>query len=241
MLFERVYEGDRTHVYGWFERYRQYCQNNSLFDACDLVHNLYSRSLQLNADPSRRFAQYIIHQIYVDETQDFTQAELALLTSTCAWANRMFFTGTNLLIQLLLESFSLLTEFLKTFVYNKTTNSHTPFSSLGDTAQCIMYGISFRFADLKSLFYGVQCDCETQLLELARMRRKKLLPAQVRRLVESRVRIPSRIYQLVHNYRSHNGVLRLASALIDILISYFPESIDRLKRDQGIYVCIIPI
>ena len=97
-----------------------------------------------------------------------------------------------------------------------------------------MYGISFRFADLKSLFYGVQCESERQLQEMARLRAKRLQPEQIRRLVEMHVRIPSRIYQLVHNYRSHNGVLRLASALIDILLAYFPESIDKLKRDQGI-------
>jgi hypothetical protein len=53
--------------------------------------------------------------MYVDETQDFTQAELYLLISICRNPNGMFLTG--------------------------------------DTAQGIMRGISFRFKDLRTLFY----------------------------------------------------------------------------------------
>ena len=36
---------------------------------------------------------WIIHQIYVDETQDFTQAELCLLLRACHSPNEMFLTG----------------------------------------------------------------------------------------------------------------------------------------------------
>lgn len=36
---------------------------------------------------------WIIHQIYVDETQDFTQAELCLLLRVCHSPNEMFLTG----------------------------------------------------------------------------------------------------------------------------------------------------
>lgn len=61
------------------------------------------------------YIPWTLHEIYVDETQDFTQAELALLVSLGHDPNKMFLTG--------------------------------------DTAQSIMRGISFRFIDLKSLFY----------------------------------------------------------------------------------------
>lgn len=37
--------------------------------------------------------KWIIHQIYVDETQDFTQAELCLLLRVCHSPNEMFLTG----------------------------------------------------------------------------------------------------------------------------------------------------
>ena len=37
--------------------------------------------------------EWVIHQVYVDETQDFTQAELSLLISCCQNPNDMFLTG----------------------------------------------------------------------------------------------------------------------------------------------------
>lgn len=62
-----------------------------------------------------RINNWNINEIYVDETQDFTQAELYLMLHICQNPNDMFLTG--------------------------------------DTAQGIMRGISFRFKDLRSLFY----------------------------------------------------------------------------------------
>lgn len=58
------------------------------------------------------------HELYVDETQDFTNAELCILIQLCLIPNRIFLTG--------------------------------------DTAQCIMQGISFRFKDLRSLFFEIK-------------------------------------------------------------------------------------
>jgi hypothetical protein len=37
--------------------------------------------------------KWVIHQIFVDETQDFTQAELCLLLGICQNPNDMFLTG----------------------------------------------------------------------------------------------------------------------------------------------------
>jgi hypothetical protein len=78
----------------------------------------------------------------------------------------------------------------------------------GDTAQTIAKGSVFRFQDLTAMVYrevsGVDPD-----------------GAQ---LVEER---------LAHNYRSHNGILRLAASVIDLLYAYFPESVDRMERDHS--------
>ena len=41
-------------------------------------------------------------------------------------------------------------------------------------------------------------------------------------------------HKLTHNYRSHTGVLRLASA-VDVIYDYFPDSIDRLEPDRGLF------
>ncbi|XP_074006564.1 TPR and ankyrin repeat-containing protein 1 isoform X1 [Numenius arquata] len=84
----------------------------------------------------------------------------------------------------------------------------------GDTAQSIMKGVAFRFSDLRSLFHYASKNS---------MNKKQ------------RVRKPKRIYQLYQNYRSHSGILRLASGVVDLLQHYFPESFDRLPKDRGLF------
>jgi hypothetical protein len=166
------FRGDRHIIYDMFLRYLHLKQQKSLFDIGDLVFHLYNRMKEHTGE------EWVIHQIFVDETQDFTQAELCLLIRCCQSPNHMFLTG--------------------------------------DTAQGIMRGVSFRFEDLKSLFY------------YARESMKALGKT-------SAVEVPRRLYQLTHNYRSHAGNLRLASSIVDLMVAFFPESFDRLQRDQGLF------
>ncbi|XP_009953660.1 PREDICTED: TPR and ankyrin repeat-containing protein 1, partial [Leptosomus discolor] len=84
----------------------------------------------------------------------------------------------------------------------------------GDTAQSIMKGVAFRFSDLRSVFHYASKNS---------MNKKQ------------RVRKPKRIYQLYQNYRSHSGILCLASGVVDLLQHYFPESFDRLPKDCGLF------
>uniref|UniRef100_A0A8C5IQJ4 Tetratricopeptide repeat and ankyrin repeat containing 1 n=1 Tax=Junco hyemalis TaxID=40217 RepID=A0A8C5IQJ4_JUNHY len=84
----------------------------------------------------------------------------------------------------------------------------------GDTAQSIMKGVAFRFSDLRSLFHYASKSSVSK---------------------KQRVRKPKRIYQLYQNYRSHSGILRLASGVVDLLQHYFPESFDRLPQDRGLF------
>lgn len=69
----------------------------------------------------------------MDETQDFTQAELTVLIRLAQNPNDMFLTG--------------------------------------DTAQSIMRGVSFRFSDLKTLFFyakqSLRARGKTRLLEVS--------------------------------------------------------------------------
>lgn len=44
-----------------------------------------------------------------------------------------------------------------------------------------------------------------------------------------------KVHQLTHNYRSHAGILSLASSILDLMVEFFPESFDRLKKDQGLF------
>ncbi len=163
--------GDRDKIYKAFLTYKHLKTQYALFDEADVVTNLYRR---MKRDMS---LDWTIHQFYVDETQDFTQAELCLLIRCCQNPNDMFLTG--------------------------------------DTAQTIMRGISFRFEDLKSLFYYTRDSMKAIGKGTA-------------------VGVP-RIYHLGHNYRSHAGILRLASSVIDLLTRFFPSSFDQLKKDQGLF------
>ena len=166
------FSADRELVYSLFVVYQNTKSSLRMFDEADVVYNVYTRLQKVQVP------DWSVHRFYVDETQDFTQAELSLLIRCSRDPNGLFFTG--------------------------------------DTAQSIMRGIAFRFNDLKSLFFYSQQSYQALGFQ-------------------SGVRVPNRLYQLTHNYRSHAGILRLASSVVDLLLHYFPESFDRLEKDQGLF------
>lgn len=79
-------QGDRKYIYSFFLKYQGYLQNNSAFDECDIVCNLYHRILR--AQPSWKISYF-----YVDEVQDFTQAELSIIAHLSSEPNNLFLTG----------------------------------------------------------------------------------------------------------------------------------------------------
>ena len=166
------FSADRKLVYSLFVVYQNIKCSLRMFDEADVVYNVYNRLQKVQVP------DWSVHRFYVDETQDFTQAELSLLIRCSRDPNGLFFTG--------------------------------------DTAQSIMRGIAFRFSDLKSLFFYSQQSYQALGFQAG-------------------VRVPNRLYQLTHNYRSHAGILRLASSVVDLLLYYFPESFDRLEKDQGLF------
>ena len=166
------FSADREIVYSLFAVYQQIKRSHRMFDEADVVHSVYTRLKKV------QIPEWSVHRFYVDETQDFTQAELTLLICCSRDPNGLFFTG--------------------------------------DTAQSIMRGIAFRFNDLKSLFFYSQQSFQALGFHTG-------------------VQVPNRLYQLTHNYRSHAGILRLATSIVDLLLFYFPESFDRLEKDQGLF------
>lgn len=84
----------------------------------------------------------------------------------------------------------------------------------GDIAQCIARGSSFRFQDLRCLMHKWECD----RLRVNHDLRDTINPKQ---------------FELNVNYRSHSGILRLASSVIDLIRKFFPDSIDHLSRERG--------
>ncbi|XP_072045621.1 TPR and ankyrin repeat-containing protein 1-like isoform X2 [Amphiura filiformis] len=166
------FTADRGKIYKVYLAYEHEKRQRNLFDEADLVFHIYRRMRDIQSP------DWAVHQVYVDETQDFTQAELSLIIRCCHDPNALFLTG--------------------------------------DTAQSIMRGVAFRFDDLKSLFYYASKSVKS----LGK---------------HSKARVPKRVYQLTHNYRSHAGILNLASSVVDLMFHFFPLSFDRLDRDQGLF------
>ena len=78
---------DRKTAYNLFKRYEVIKRRNGYFDDGDLVFNLFQRLSKLDD------VNWCIHQFYIDEVQDFTQAELTLLLHCCRWPNGLFLSG----------------------------------------------------------------------------------------------------------------------------------------------------
>ena len=78
---------DRSTAYELFRRYESIKKRNGFYDDCDLVFNLFQRLSRIDD------INWCIHQFYIDEVQDFTQAELTLLLHCCRWPNGLFLTG----------------------------------------------------------------------------------------------------------------------------------------------------
>ena len=74
----------------------------------------------------------------------------------------------------------------------------------GDTAQSIVEGVGFRFQDLKHIFFN--------------------FPIPVKMPLQKELSI---------NFRSHMKILDLATSVIRLLELLFPESIDKLKKEQS--------
>ncbi|KAF9509961.1 hypothetical protein BS47DRAFT_108769 [Hydnum rufescens UP504] len=85
----------------------------------------------------------------------------------------------------------------------------------GDTAQTISVGSSFRFEDLKALIWREE-------------RNDPLVKKGVREAV------PSEVFELLVNYRSHGGIVDCAASLINLISSLFPYSIDKLQKECAV-------
>ena len=103
------FSGDRCKIYSLFIKYKNMKAQKFLFDESDLIHHLHRR--MKDRDP----LEWVIHEIYVDETQDFTQAELSLFIQCSQNPNNLFFTGDT--AQSIMRGIAFRFEDLKTLFY----------------------------------------------------------------------------------------------------------------------------
>ena len=87
------FTGDREEVYRIFQRYDHLLKHQDAtshcFDDCDFIHHLHQKVA--TSDIQKHIPS--VHQIYIDEVQDFTQAELSVISKCCCNANGLFLTG----------------------------------------------------------------------------------------------------------------------------------------------------
>ena len=83
----------------------------------------------------------------------------------------------------------------------------------GDTAQGISQDSTFRFQDVKALFHAHFGPQSTAI-------RQEDLAQPF-------------LFTLSRNYRSHQGILSLASSVIELLFTNFPDTVDRLGPEIG--------
>ena len=84
------FDGSRGEIYALFTKYQKILDRDRgfLFDECDFIRSLYVRLTSLDEPP-----KWHINHFFLDEVQDFTEAELAVFIQCCREPNGLFFTG----------------------------------------------------------------------------------------------------------------------------------------------------
>lgn len=93
------------------------------------------------------------------------------------------------------------------------------FHAAGDTAQAISQESTFRFEDLKAMIYERFTD-NTHTGEQGQERPE--------------------VFQLGLNYRSHHGIVKFGSMVMDLLWRTFPQTVDKLVPEEGLLCGPIP-
>ena len=79
----RLSPEQRKSVYATYERYATYTKEHRLWDDCDRITSLVQRMEHTRASDPESFQQVRYSKLYVDEVQDYTQAEIALFFYLC--------------------------------------------------------------------------------------------------------------------------------------------------------------
>ena len=92
-------------------------------------------------------------------------------------------------------------------------NNAQGFHFAGDTAQAISQDSTFRFADLKKMHFN-------HFAQSGKSNSQKRLGY-------------AEMFLLSRNYRSHQGILEIASSVMEMIWKAFPETIDKLEPEVG--------
>jgi hypothetical protein len=164
----RIDSEHRERAYDIYEQYRLWLgKEYKGWDETDIVMEvLKTLNVHLSQGRERKY-----HKIYVDEVQDFTQAELGVLILASGRDSTALFMA-------------------------------------GDSAQSINTGVAFRFEDVRSCFNKLKIGKSEDRLE-----HKETLTT---------------------NFRSHQGILKTASFVLNLAKKEHPGCLDNLTADMGL-------
>lgn len=158
-------ETQRREIYSLFCSYEKLKRDLAYYDECDLVYNIAGRISLMTAgtcslmdtDDSRLLS---IDSLFVDEVQDFTQAELYIMAKLCRDPNNMFLAGDT--------AQSIAGNVQRVVIHNSRDGIRFLFnlSSCRSFAQTNLVGVDFRFTDVRQIFYNHFGGIEPQLLQL---------------------------------------------------------------------------
>jgi hypothetical protein len=119
---------------------------------------------------------------------------------------------------------------LKFFLNGTRANEIVHFA--GDAAQVINCAANFRFADLKGLYFASY---------LPHMARTDAKVARILRHGPEAGGLVPKLKPLTMNYRSVEPIIALGNAILQLIMLYFPSSIDHLPPERGLARGSLPI
>ncbi|KAJ3088732.1 hypothetical protein HK102_008076, partial [Quaeritorhiza haematococci] len=103
----------------------------------------------------------------------------------------------------------------------------------GDTAQTIS-AVNFRFADIRALFFK-------QFVLHFRPDMREMYGRDAVELERAMGRHVPPVHALTQNYRSHERILALANSVVNLLLHFFPNRIDKLPPERALMDGPIPV
>ncbi|CAM6125858.1 unnamed protein product [Calypogeia fissa] len=122
----------------------------------------------------------------------------------------------------------------------------------GDTAQTIARGVSFRFQDIRHLFYKEFLERGDSSLETSHRTGQRALEDNYEKpfdqtsskrgkgAAEKPPHMPE-LHHLSHNFRTHVGIVNMANSIVQLLYNFFPNTVDKLNPESSLIQGETPI
>ncbi|KAJ4456572.1 putative tRNA-splicing endonuclease positive effector [Paratrimastix pyriformis] len=238
-------ERERSIVYQLFKRYEAMRRHRRMWDLNDLVFHLYTQIMATLKNLGHPFL-LTFHTIFIDEVQDMTKAQIALMGFLCANPTSYTFVGDT--AQTIASGVGFRFEDLRALFYALYVLDPTvedpsaacePASARGSAPPVepapapppTERSKSHSRSDSKQgrSQPGRISPPSAPQPSLPAPPPPRAATARTRQLESSF----APLYQLTHNFRTHKGVIGVAAALTAAMLHFFPNSIDALQPETA--------